>query len=77
MALNLMEPLAKPAIGKNFPSLLSLKFRSLSGWDILFCIAKPFFWAESLACVQIILQIMTSCQQKTRIIVGNNKKQVQ
>lgn len=48
MALNLMEPLAKPAIGKSFPSLLSLKFRSLSGWDILFCIAKSFFGPKAL-----------------------------
>lgn len=48
MALNLMEPLAKPAIGKNFPSLLSLKFRRLSGWDLHFYIAKPFFGPKAL-----------------------------
>lgn len=77
MALNLMEPLAKPAIGKNFPSLLSLKFRRLSGWGYTLLHCQAVFWAESLACVQIILQIMTSCQQKIRVIVRNNKKQVQ
>ena len=48
MALNLMEPLAKPAIGKSFPSLLSLKFWSLSRQDMLFCIAKPFFRPKAL-----------------------------
>lgn len=32
------------------------------GSALLHC--QAVFWAESLACVQIILQIMTSCQQK-------------
>lgn len=78
MALNLMEPLVKTAIGRQelpFPAFFELLKPFRTRYALLHC--QAIFQAESLACVQIILQIMTLCQQKMRDIVRNNKKQVQ
>lgn len=58
-----------------FPAFFEIPKPFRMGYTLLHC--QAVFRTESLACVQIILQIMTSCQQKIRVIVRNNKKQVQ